>query len=66
MPLLTFTSPHGFDHVEHTEPSDLYLAMLADGLRESRDWDEVRIASYLAGIARRTGGRGVVGSSLPH
>ncbi len=45
-PLLLFTAPHGIDHVEHTRPSPAYLAMLADGLRESRQWGEEQIAAY--------------------
>ena len=45
-PLLLFTAPHGLDHVEHTRPSPAYLAMLADGLRESRQWGEEQIAAY--------------------
>lgn len=51
LPLLTFTAPHGFDAVEHTRPAPAYLAMMADGLRESRDWDEEQIAAYLDSIA---------------
>ena len=50
LPLLTFTSPHGFDHVPHTPPRPAYLAMLADGLRESRGWDDDRITAYLASL----------------
>jgi hypothetical protein len=50
LPLLTFTSPHGFDHVEHTRPSDDYLAQVADGLRESRDWDDEQVAAYLGAV----------------
>jgi hypothetical protein len=46
-PLLLFTSPHGIDHVEHTRPSPAYVAMLAVGLRESRDWGEDQVAAYL-------------------
>ena len=46
VPLLLFTAPHGIDHVEHTVPSPAYLAMLADGLRESRQWGEEQIAAY--------------------
>ena len=38
MPLLTFTSPHGLDHVEHTRPNESYVQMVSDGLRESRGW----------------------------
>lgn len=52
-PLLTLTSPHGIDQVPHSAPSPAYLSMVADGLRESRDWDEDRVASYLSTI---TGG----------
>ena len=47
LPLLTFTSPHGADHVEHTRPAPTYLSVLAQGLRESRGWDGARIAAYL-------------------
>ena len=45
-PMLLFTAPHGIDHVEHTQPSAAYLAMLADGLRESRQWDDEDVAAY--------------------
>jgi hypothetical protein len=48
--MLTFTSPHGLDHVEHTRPSESYLAMVSDGLRESRGWGEAEIAAYLSEI----------------
>jgi hypothetical protein len=47
LPILTFTAPHGFDAVPHTRPSEAYLAMLAEGLRESRGWDDEEIADYL-------------------
>ena len=50
LPLLTFTSPHGAEHVEHTRPADAYLAMLGAGLRESRGWAEHEVASYLASV----------------
>jgi len=46
VPMLLFTSPHGIDHVEHTQPSPAYLAMLADGLRESRQWSDDDIEAY--------------------
>ena len=49
-PLLTFTSPHGMEHVPHTVPAPAYLDMVADGLRESRGWDDERIAAYLSSI----------------
>lgn len=48
VPLLTFTSPHGATDVEHNRPSAAYLAMVAEGLRESRGWDDDRIAAYFA------------------
>jgi hypothetical protein len=50
LPLLTFTSPHGRDHVEHTRPTEPYLATVRDGLRQSRGWDDERITSYLETI----------------
>jgi hypothetical protein len=53
MPLLTFTSPHGIDHVPHTRPTDVYLATVAEGLRESRGWDDERIAAYLSALTPR-------------
>jgi hypothetical protein len=46
-PMLTFTAPHGLDHVEHTVPSPAYLAMLSAGLREARRWSDHQIESYL-------------------
>jgi hypothetical protein len=52
MPLLTFTSPHGIDHVPRTQPSPAYLEMMAVGLRESRAWDDEQIAAYLASISQ--------------
>ncbi len=45
-PMLLFTAPHGTHHVEHTQPSAAYLAMLATGLRESRAWGEDEITAY--------------------
>ncbi|MGH3414789.1 MAG: histone deacetylase [Marmoricola sp.] len=47
--MLTFTAPHGLHAVEHSQPTAAYLAMLADGLRESHRWDEDSIAAYLHG-----------------
>lgn len=47
LPLLTFTAPHGADHVEHNQPSETYLEVLATGLRESRGWDDDAIRAYL-------------------
>ncbi len=46
-PTYTFTSPHGAHEVTHTDPAPAYVAMLAAGLRESRGWDDDRIAAYL-------------------
>jgi hypothetical protein len=47
LPMLTFTAPHGFDAVPHTQPTDAYLAMLAQGLRETRDWTDEDVEAYL-------------------
>lgn len=47
-PMLTFTAPHGIDHVDHTRPSPSYLAMLSDGLRESHGWDEAEVHAYFS------------------
>ena len=52
-PLLTFTSPHGADQVEHTDPSPAYLAMLGTGLREARGWGDAEVSSYLASLSPR-------------
>lgn len=49
-PLITFTAPHGADHVEHAAPAPAYVDTLAGGLRQSRDWDEERIAAYLDSV----------------
>ncbi len=46
-PMLLFTAPHGIDHVEHSQPSAAYLAMMTDGLRESRQWDEDEVDGVL-------------------
>jgi hypothetical protein len=50
-PMLTFTAPDGRDHVEHTDPSPGYLAMLASGLREGHGWPEDRIEEYFARLS---------------
>jgi hypothetical protein len=55
-PLVTFTSPHGAAAVEHTRPAPAYLRMMATGLRESRGWGEVEIASYLDSLVRASFG----------
>lgn len=49
-PMLTFTAPHGIDHVEHNEPSPAYLSMLAAGLREGHGWGQAEAAEYFNGI----------------
>lgn len=54
VPLLTLTSPHGADHVEHTVPSDAYLDTVRLGLRESRGWDDERLATYLDSVVPGT------------
>lgn len=50
LPMLTFTAPHGCDAVPHTQPAPAYLAMLADGLRSSRDWDEDQVTAYFQSV----------------
>ncbi len=52
LPLLTFTSPHGAEHVEHTCPAPAYLATLAAGLRESRGWSDDQVAGYLRSLSQ--------------
>jgi hypothetical protein len=54
VPLLTFTAPHGVDHVEHTVPSEAYLDTVRLGLRESRGWDDERLATYLDSVVPAT------------
>lgn len=54
VPLLTFTAPHGVDHVEHTAPSEAYLDAVRLGLRESRGWDDERLATYLDSVVPAT------------
>ncbi len=51
-PMLTFTAPHGIDHVDHNAPGPSYLAMLGDGLREGHGWDDARIAAYVDRLVR--------------
>ena len=53
LPLLTFTSPHGADHVEYSHPAPAYLSMLGNGLRESRGWDEQQVAEYFDTVLPR-------------
>lgn len=50
LPMYTFTAPHGSAAVPHTIPAEPYLAMLAAGLRESRDWDDARIDTYFRSV----------------
>lgn len=49
-PLLTFTAPHGADHVEHTHPAPAYLETIALGLRESRGWGGQQVDDYLGSV----------------
>jgi hypothetical protein len=49
-PMLTFTAPHGIDHVEHTAPSPSYLRTLVAGLGESRSWTRRQALAYLDGV----------------
>jgi hypothetical protein len=47
LPLLTFTSPHGADHVPHNPPSPAYVVHLRAGLKESRGWDHAEVDAYV-------------------
>ena len=49
-PLLTFTAPHGADHVEHAPPSQRYLDTITLGLRESRGWGDAQVQDYLSSV----------------
>ncbi|HEX5772322.1 MAG TPA: histone deacetylase [Nocardioidaceae bacterium] len=49
-PMLTFTAPHGIDHVDHTPPSTSYLSMLAEGLREGHGWGEGDVEAYFSRV----------------
>ena len=51
-PMLLFTAPHGIDHVEHTRPAPAYVATLAAGLAESRQWDQQQVEAYLSRFTR--------------
>lgn len=51
LPMLTFTAPHGLDHVPHTAPSAAYLELIAVGLREAHGWSDQRVDEYLARVA---------------
>jgi hypothetical protein len=52
-PTLTFTAPHGIDHVDHSEPSAEYLAVLAEGLREGHGWGNTEVGRYFARLTAR-------------
>ncbi len=56
-PMLVFTAPDGIDAVPHHPPAPAYADTLAAGLRESRGWDDERVAAYL----RRVSGSGTPG-----
>ncbi|GAB4590394.1 hypothetical protein [Nocardia sp. IFM 10818] len=47
-PILTFTSPWDTATVELRKPSARYLGMLAEGLRESHQWEDSQIFDYLS------------------
>lgn len=50
LPMVTFTAPHGIGGVPHTQPAAVYLATIAEGLRQSRGWDEHRIAAHFRSL----------------
>lgn len=55
LPMLTFTAPHGLDHVTHTEPSAAYLEMLSVGLREAHRWSKEQIDDYFGRVISGAG-----------
>lgn len=55
-PLLTFTAPWGIGDVPLLSPSDEYLRMLGQGLRDAHGWDAEKVADYLADLP---GARGI-------
>jgi hypothetical protein len=46
-PMLTFTAPHGRDHVTQNPPSPAYRTMLVAGLCEAHGWTPRRAELYL-------------------
>lgn len=52
-PMLTFTAPHGIDHVEHNDPSPRYLSILAEGLREAHGWRDDEASRYFRRLLHR-------------
>jgi len=49
-PMLTFTAPWGMDDVQLLSPSEKYLRMLGQGLRDAHGWDSEKAATYLASL----------------
>ena len=49
VPMRTFTTRARADAIRRSAPAPAYLAVMAQGLRESHGWDEARIARYLGG-----------------
>ena len=47
---VSYGSNMAADDVEHTAPSEAYLAMLETGLRESRGWGDEEVADYFDAI----------------
>ncbi|MCF8603364.1 histone deacetylase [Gordonia sp. HY442] len=47
LPVLTVTSIPGIGDVDHTRPSEPYLAMIGRGLRETHGWDDDTSQRYL-------------------
>lgn len=43
---LTFTSIPGSGDIEHTRPSEAYLAMIGRGLRDTHGWDDDAVRHY--------------------
>src|SRR3546814_14849962 len=52
LPMLTFTSPHGRDAIDHAPPSPAHLAMIADGLRAPHAWADEHTKAHFAALRR--------------
>ncbi|WP_070380100.1 hypothetical protein [Rhodococcus sp. WMMA185] len=46
--MCTFTTWARGDMVDRNPPAPVYLATIADGLREAHDWDDARVMRYLS------------------
>ncbi|MGO3327744.1 histone deacetylase [Gordonia sp. (in: high G+C Gram-positive bacteria)] len=54
LPALTVTAIPGIGDVDHTRPSEPYLAMIGRGLRETHGWDHDAVQRYLQSCMEST------------